>query len=104
MFELVRALREGNFNSYVESVTAMTPWRFVLDHVNYARWLSVHERDTVQLKDFHPKVYEHFESGAFVVNKTTRVFSAIALDHAHEQENAAIKGDDGAVWADRKPK
>ena len=40
-------------------------------------------RDMVQLKDSHPKVYEHFESGAFVVNKTTRVFSAIGLDHAH---------------------
>ena len=103
MFELVRALREGNFNSYVESVTAMTPWRFVSDHVNYARWLSVHVRDMVQLKDSHPKDYEHFESSAFVVNKTTRVFSAIALDHAHEQENAAIKGDGGAVGLTESP-
>lgn len=41
MFELVRALREGNFNSYVESVAAMMPWMFVLDHVNYVQWLSV---------------------------------------------------------------
>ena len=104
MFELVRVLREGSFNSYVESVAAMMPWMFVLDHVNYARWLSVHVRDMVQLKDSHPKVYEHFESGAFVVNKTTRVFSAIALNHAHEQKNAAaIKGDGGAVGLTESP-
>ena len=29
MFELVRAVREGNFNSCVESVASMMPWMFV---------------------------------------------------------------------------
>ena len=54
MFELVRALREGDFNSYVESVAAMRSWMFVLDHVNYARWLSVHVRE-LETQGFSPK-------------------------------------------------
>ena len=30
----------------------------------------------------HPSVYQKFESGAFVVNKTKHAFSSVALDHA----------------------
>lgn len=99
----MRAIREGNFSSYVRSVAALMPWMFALDHVNYARWLSVHVRDMSTLQENHPSVYQKFESGAFVVNKTKHAFSSIALDHAHEQENAAIKGDGGAVGLTENP-
>ncbi|KAK3747214.1 hypothetical protein QZH41_014645, partial [Actinostola sp. cb2023] len=44
-----------------------------------------------------------FISGAFVVNKSTRVFSSIALDHAQKQENASIKEDGGAVGLTENP-
>ena len=91
ILEIVRATREGNFNSYVETITALMPWMFALDHVNYARWLSVHVRDMATLQKSHPTVYQKFISGAFAVHKSTNPFSAIALDHAHEQENASIK-------------
>lgn len=33
-------------------------WFFALDHTNYARWIPVHLRDTVILKDVHPKGFE----------------------------------------------
>lgn len=39
----------------------------------------------------------YFSDGAFVVHKTCRAFSCIALDHAHEQVNAIVKGEGGAV-------
>ena len=51
----------------------------------------------------HPNVFQQFSSGSFVVHKTKRPFSAIALDHAHEQKNTLIKGDGGAVGLTRKP-
>ena len=44
-----------------------------------------------------PEVDEEFRKGFFVVRKTRNPFSAIALDHAHEPENALVKGDAGAV-------
>ncbi|KAK3734698.1 hypothetical protein QZH41_002108 [Actinostola sp. cb2023] len=97
ILEIVRAIREGNFINYVQALENLMPWMFALDHVNYARWLSVHIRDMTMLRTVHPDVYQKFCSGAFVVHKSTHAFSAIALDHAHEQENANIKGDGGAV-------
>jgi hypothetical protein len=68
-----------------------------MDHPNYSRWLSVHYRDMCLLPSNHPDICNHVCDGAFVVHKTTRVFSSIALDHAHEQVNAVVKGEGGAV-------
>ena len=51
----------------------------------------MHLRDMVGLKSAHPCVYDQFVK----LKKTTHSFSAIALDHAHEQNNASVKGDGG---------
>ena len=32
-----------------------------------------------------------------MVNKTTHGFSGIAIDHTHEQHNAIVNGDGGAI-------
>ncbi len=37
------------------------------------------------------------------MKKTTRAFSAIAIDQAHEQNNASVKGDGGAVGLTENP-
>lgn len=49
------------------------------------------------LEKTHPSVFEEFWAGGFVARKSKRSFSAIALDQAHEQCNARVKGDGGAV-------
>ena len=49
------------------------------------------------LKYNQPSVYDYFQKGKFVVQKTTQSFSAIAIDQAHEQNNAIVKEDGGAV-------
>ena len=72
ILEIVRATREGNFNSYVASITALMPWMFALDHVNYARWLSVHVRDMATLYKSHPSVYQKLTSRAFAVQKSKK--------------------------------
>ena len=74
------------------------PWYFAMNRFNYARWLSVHIRDMSNLEEMHLDVFQQFtESGGFTVKKTTQPFSRISLDQAHEQMNASIKGDAGAV-------
>ena len=35
--------------------------------------------------------------GAFMSNKTGNPYPGIGLDHAHEQMNAVVKGDDGEI-------
>ena len=49
------------------------------------------------------EVDKQFKSGAFVVMKTHRAFSCIALDHAHEQANVLVKGEGGAVGLTGNP-
>ena len=93
----VRSLREANFQLYIETLDQLMPWFFALDHPHYSRWLSVHLRDMKNLKKAHPEVAAQFASGKFVVKKTHRSFSRIALDHAQEQNISVVKGDGGAI-------
>lgn len=70
VLQLVRSLREANFKHYSESLAQLAPWMFSLDHINYARWLSVHIRDMCTLSSKHPEVFQQFSQGAFVVHKS----------------------------------
>ena len=97
LFIYVRSVREGNFMLYIDSLSKLVPWFFALDHINNARWVPVHLRDMVTLESKHPSVFTEFLAGNFTVKKTTRAFSAISIDQAHEQNNASVKGDGGAV-------
>ena len=49
------------------------------------------------LSETHPAIYQKFVAARFVAHRTNRPFSAMALDQAHEQANANVKGDCGAV-------
>ena len=97
MLLFIRSIREGNFQLYMESLTAIVPWMFALDHTHYSRWLSVHIRDMVSLKEKHPAIFAEFCAGKFSVNKTGNKFSAMALDQCHEQNNATVKESGGAI-------
>ena len=103
VIQFVRSLRKANFKHYIESLAQLAPWMFPSDHINYARWLSVHIRDMCTLPCKHPAAFQQFSQGAFVVHKSPRVFSSIAMDHAHEQANASVKGDGGAVGLTENP-
>ena len=90
---------------YLYALTELVPWFHALDHTNYARLIPVHLRDMAELSTKHPEVAREFNEGHFTVQKTSnRVFSAIAIDHAHEQNNALIKGDGGAVGLTDNPR
>ena len=93
----VQSLREGNFQLYIDALTELLPWFFTLDHHHYSRWLPVHLRDMQLLANQHPTIKAEFDKGNFVVNKTKKVFAAIPIDQAHEQNNKCVKGDGGAV-------
>ena len=45
------------------------------------------------LEEQHPDVISEFHKGNFVIHKSRRDLSAMAIDQAHEQNNAVIKGD-----------
>ena len=49
------------------------------------------------LEDCHPSIYSECVAGNFSVKETACLFSALTTDQAPEQNNAAAKGEDGAV-------
>ena len=74
-----------------QSHKAILPWLFCTGSY-HTRWLSVHYRDMCELPSKHPDVHTQFSNGSFVVHKTKKCFSSIALDHAHEQVSAWVRG------------
>ena len=99
----VKSLRMSDFNLYVDSISELVPWFFALNHHHYARWATVHLRDMIALPVNHPRVAAEFQAGKFTVHRSKRPFSAIALDQAHEQMNARVKGTGGAVGLTESP-
>ena len=97
ILHFIRSERERNFDLYVHVLKASMKYIFALNHYNYARWLSIHVDDLMKLECTCPEIYEEFCCGNFVIRKTNNPFSAIAIDQAHEQNNAIIKGVGGAV-------
>ena len=97
LFQLVKSLRSGKWDLYVDSIKLLIAWFFVFDHPNYARWLSIHLYDIMTLPECHPDIFEAFKQGKFAAQKTSRRFSSMALDQAHEQVNCDIKCSGGAV-------
>ena len=103
IFIFIKSLRQRNFSLYKDALSKLLPWFFALDHQNYSRWLSVHARDMESLPQLHPQIHEEFEHGNFTLAKTNAPFSAMAIDQAHEQNNAAVKGDGGAIGLTQNP-
>ena len=101
--QLVRSFREANFVLYVQCLGQLVQWMFDFDHANYARRRPINIKDMTQLKETVPSVYEEFIKGNFVVQKSTHVFSTVAIYQAHEQMNDLLKGDGGVIGITDNP-
>ena len=96
--QFLQSQREQTYVAYIESLSKIIPWMFALGHYLSARWMSVHLRDLLALEIECPAVHQEFsEKGNFVTQKTTHKFSGLAHDQVHEQLNAIVKGDGGAI-------
>ncbi len=99
VFIFIRAHRQNNFDLYLESLEAIVPWFFALDHVNYARWIPIHIRD---MKTLSPDVKEQLKN-FWVIQKTENKFSSMPIDQAHEQNNEVLRGSGGLVGLTENP-
>ena len=82
---------------YREALSELVPYFFANNNVNYARRIPIHLRDMMSLEQQHPDVAREFHKGNFAIHKSRRECSALAVDQAHEHNNAVIKGDGGAI-------
>ena len=87
----------------IQVLRKLVPWAFALNHHTYARLVPVHIRDIITLKEKHPTMLQQFLKGHFVVQKSNRRFSMMALDQNHEQKNQSIKAEGGAVGVMENP-
>lgn len=93
----VRSHREMNFSLYVEVLESLIPSFCALDHTNYARWIPIHIRD---MKSLPEDIKEEMQK-YWVIGKTSKPFSCIPIDQAHEQNSVIVKASVGAVgWTE----
>ena len=59
--------------------------------------MSIFINDLKLLPSRHPTIYEEFCKGHFTVQKSRKLFSSMADDQAHEQNNKLVKIDGGAI-------
>ena len=88
---LVRSFREANVDLFIAALELIVPLFFSLDHIHYARWISVFLEDLKLLHVKMPALYKEFKQGHFVVNTRGNDFSKIAMDQAQEHNNKKIK-------------
>ena len=77
---LINLFREGNFDAYKCSLSAMLPFFFADEQIHYSRWGTINLHDMVTLQGKNQKIYDEFVKGNFVLHKFYRRFSGIALD------------------------
>ena len=78
-------------------------WRFQaalswhLGH--FTKLLPVHLRDKQNLSTKHTLIFQEFQKGNFTVlfKRQKRLFSSMAMEQCHEQNNAIVKGLGGAI-------
>lgn len=81
----------------MDSIDALLPWVFALDHNHYARNLPVHLRDMATLEEKHPGLFTEFSSGHFMGQLSMRAFSKVPLDQMHEQLIDWLKNEAGVM-------
>ena len=104
LLQFIKAERTGNWKLHLDTVAAMTPYFFVTDRHNYARWLPVYLADMNQMEIKHPTVYREFMSGNHNVSWASNPFSQVSTDMALEQSiNADSKSKGGIVGISQRP-
>ena len=57
---------------YVESLGNIIPWMLALVHYRYARWMTMHVKDLLEIQLTCPAIYAEFQKGNFVTQRKTR--------------------------------
>ena len=87
-FVFVRSERERLFKLYGEVLVELCKWYFALDRTHYQHWMPIHLRDLANLENMHPELFQEFQKGHFVSQRSERRFSAVAHDQVKlESEN-----------------
>ena len=93
----IKAVRTADWDLHLSSLEAFTKYFFAYDKLNYARMIPLYLAEMKALKHTDPLIWEEFQNGNWVVNKTSIPFCAIGADHALEHLNCGMKVAGGLV-------
>ena len=104
MMTFVRAVWTGDWALHLEALQAFTKYYFAHDMLNYARMIPVYLAKMGNLKETDPEIYEEFQQGNWVVNKSSSVsFCAVGADNALEHVNRSMKVSGGLIGITLNP-
>ena len=67
LLTILYAARTGYMQLYVESINMLLSWTFAYNRHNYARFLTFHYIEMINLEENHPSIYQEFMKGNFSV-------------------------------------
>ena len=93
---LVRSFRESNLALMICSSDRLAGNFFALDHIPYARYISVFIQDLKVLSVENPELYEELTKNMSACTSSSN-FSNMAFDQKHEQNHKEIKSTSGYI-------
>ena len=89
---LHRAVKLNDVDLYAYSLFELSGIFFMVNHMNYSRWMTYYALELFNLKIEKPGFYQILKGGGFSVNRTGKVFSSVGVDMALEETiNAEAK-------------
>ena len=67
ILSILYATRTGDWILYIESIRSFLPWAFAYDRQNFARYLTLHLMEMVNLEENHRCIYDDFMKSNFSV-------------------------------------
>ena len=84
MLNIIHFQRTGNFDGYLETIYQFLPYCFSLNRNKYARNLSYHYLDMIDLEKQNLEAYSYLKNGGFTGSTTGLSHSNIPMDQIIE--------------------
>ena len=93
----IKAVRNADWDSHLSSLEAFKKYFFSYDKLNNTRMILLYLAEMKESKHTDPFIWEEFQSGNWVANKTSIPFCAIGADYGLEHLNRGMTVAGGLV-------
>lgn len=91
MLQFLRAVRTSNWELHIAALQDFSKYFFAMDQINYARMIPWYIHEVLEIKENDNELWEDFQKGNWVANRSSIPFCALGADEALEHENRRMK-------------